>query len=103
MMVSPIAEGDGELGNLSAIVCHADLLLPASSSSSLYPFATRVCGGASCSPLLPEPCLLIFFSACPADVGAVSPVFPPKMDRFREGASRWMGRKRANGEFSVEK
>jgi hypothetical protein len=35
MMVSPSFEGDGEAGNLAVMVCQADWLSPAFSSSSL--------------------------------------------------------------------
>jgi hypothetical protein len=87
---------DVGLAKLVVMVCHADVTLPAFSSSALYPFATRVCGGASCSPGLSSS--WSFFSGsglfaaawellrdCERDTAGLH-------DDQADGASAWMGR-----------
>lgn len=97
MMESPIEEGEGaELGNLLVIVCQADLPFAPSSSWSLYPLATRVCEGASCSPVFPSASELTLSSASLVDIDLVC------LDHA-DGASSWTGRMRGHDEGRVER
>ena len=84
------------LAKLVVMVCQADFTFPALSSSPLYPCATRVCGGASCSPGLSASCSFFLASALFAATLELFRDCERDTEGFRadhaDGASSCMGR-----------